>query len=672
MSALRYRPDIDGLRAIAVLCVIIFHLNSAYASGGYIGVDVFFVISGYLITSIIQKDMTAGTFTLIGFWERRLRRIMPALFLVMVSCFFIGWFLLLPEDYKNLAQQGAAVTTFSSNILFFMQSGYFDSSNETKPLLHTWSLGIEEQFYLLFPPALLLIHKFFISRLKRILIALFCVSFALSLYGVIHYPSATFYLLPTRAWELLLGSLLAYTTSPHPGQKRLTGILSVLGLAFILVPAFFYKNDTPFPGFFALIPCCGAALIIWCGNASPSPLHKVLSLKPVVFIGKISYSWYLWHWPAIVFYKYYYDDALGHYDAAIIFFGTFIISAASWKYIETPLRKSKPTQQNPLFAKKSTIFFYSLITSGLILGTSAYIYFSGGKPDRLSPSAALLAGGQRDFNTRRDECHNMTFSRLRETKGCLLGEKTSPVSTLSFFAYGDSFMDTLAPALDRLAQDHNLHGSYATYSSCPPVFDIRRTNQLDNPGEHDCRGFNNTIKELIDRNSIRNVIWFARWNGYTTKFLVADDETAPENIQDSVKLFKKHIYESAKYFSDRKVNLYIITQPPEYDINVPQSLAKAAMTHKNTSNFGLSQESYIKQRAMTDDLFTSIHSLPHVTIIDVSGLFCETGASHCRIEHNGYSLYRDTNHLSTQGAYYLAPALNDFMRNMDIQASRNR
>lgn len=657
MSALRYRPDIDGLRAIAVLCVIIFHLNSAYASGGYIGVDVFFVISGYLITSIIQKDLAAGTFTLIDFWERRLRRIMPALFLVMICCLFIGWFVFLPEDYKNLAQQGMAVTTFSSNILFFMQSGYFDSSNETKPLLHTWSLGIEEQFYLLFPAALLLIHKFYISYLKRILITLFCVSFALSLYGVIHYPSATFYLLPTRAWELLLGSLLACIAAPHATPKRMAGFLSFLGMALILAPAFLYKSDTPFPGFFALIPCCGAALIIWCGKASPSPLHKFLSLKPIVFVGKISYSWYLWHWPAIVFYKYHYAEYLSHHDAAVIFVTTFILSVFSWKYVERPFRKDSATHSKSAIAKTSSVFLAAFTAALLINAAGAYIYFSNGASGRLPQAVMQLAQGAHDINPRRKTCHNMNPDTLKIEKGCRLGTPPAENSRISFFAYGDSFADTIAPALDSLAKRHNMHGAYASYSSCPPIFNIQRINKIDNPSAYDCRQFNDTVKQVIQENDIKTVIWFARWNGYATQFFVADDQNRSENIEESVEIFKKHLLETARYFSDRKINLYIVNQPPEYDVNIPRSLAKAALADKTAQDSGLSWQSYMAQKAKADDLLAPLNPMPYVHIIDVSASFCTENALHCKTAHEGYSLYRDTNHLSTKGALYLSPAL---------------
>ena len=324
-----YRPDIDGLRAIAVLGVVFFHAGLGFP-GGYAGVDVFFVISGFLITSLILKELRQGTFSLLGFWERRARRILPALTVVVVAILIAGWFFLLPADYEVLGKQIVALAALSSNIKFWWETGYFATSAEEKPLLHTWSLSLEEQFYLLIP--LLLWFLFRLRKSSWVAPVLFLgaiASFTLSVIGSYRAPSATFFLLPTRAWELAAGSLLAFV-QPIP-QPRLRTLIAWLGLAAILGPLFFYAPGIRFPGLTALPPVAGAALLIWSGLRPPSsdlrpptsdlrpptsvlrppssdsrlPLpNRLLATRPLVWIGLLSYSLYLWHWPLFAYCKY--------------------------------------------------------------------------------------------------------------------------------------------------------------------------------------------------------------------------------------------------------------------------------------------------------------------------------------------------------------------------------
>ncbi len=265
-NTIAYRPDIDGLRAVAVLGVVFFHAGLGFP-GGYVGVDVFFVISGFLITSLILKELRQGTFSLLNFWERRARRILPALTVVVAAIIAAGWFCLMPADYEVLGKQVIALIGFSSNIKFWRETGYFDTASETKPLLHTWSLSLEEQFYLLIPLLLAVLFRLRKSHwiVPTLLLGAF-VSFGLSVYGSFRAPDATFFLLPTRAWELAAGSLLAFV-QPIP-QARLRTLFAWLGLAAILVPFCFYPPGIRFPGLTALPPVAGAALLIWSGLPS--------------------------------------------------------------------------------------------------------------------------------------------------------------------------------------------------------------------------------------------------------------------------------------------------------------------------------------------------------------------------------------------------------------------
>jgi peptidoglycan/LPS O-acetylase OafA/YrhL len=296
-----YRPEIDGLRAIAVLAVVIYHAAIPGFSGGFVGVDIFFVISGYLITSIIAKDISLKTFTYASFYERRIRRIFPALF-AMAFFFTVAAVLFLPPDKLSVyAKSLIAMTLFGSNVLFWKDrgpEGYFDTSSQTEPLLHTWTLGVEEQFYLLFPIFMIALSR--TSRESRIfsLLVFAAGSFCLSIWATSYKPFAAFYLLPFRGWELLIGSILAVGAIPAPKCRATNELLGLCGLFLIAWAIFGY---TPFPGLNALFPCAGTWLIIYSCAHGPSLPKSALSVRYMVFVGTLSYSIYLWHWPLLVF-----------------------------------------------------------------------------------------------------------------------------------------------------------------------------------------------------------------------------------------------------------------------------------------------------------------------------------------------------------------------------------
>ena len=300
---LRYRADIDGLRAIAVLPVVLFHFGFSTFAGGFVGVDVFFVISGFLITSLIVVEIDESRFSIVRFYERRIRRIFPALFLVIIVTSIASAIILLPNDLKRYAKSVVAADWFFSNFEFWREAGYFDVDAHQKPLLHTWSLAVEEQFYLIFPPFLLLAARYLRRRYLLIIMPIFVLSLTFSIWAVYAKPSLAFYLTPSRMWEIMLGAWLALI--PWEAGKRFIppsgyGLLTLLGIGMIAYGVFTFSANTPFPGAMALLPCGGAALVIFGGQNHPSMVSRLLATGPLVFVGKISYSLYLWHWPLIV------------------------------------------------------------------------------------------------------------------------------------------------------------------------------------------------------------------------------------------------------------------------------------------------------------------------------------------------------------------------------------
>jgi peptidoglycan/LPS O-acetylase OafA/YrhL len=331
---LAHRPEINGLRAFAVIPVIFFHAGFQTFSGGFVGVDVFFVISGYLITSIIMKDIEARRFSFVDFYERRARRILPALFAMLALCVPFAWAWLFPEEFKAFANSVVAVCLFFSNILFWRQENYFDAGSDLNPLLHTWSLAVEEQFYIVHPIILLFLVRFARKRLKLVLAATAVASLCLSHYLSAAYPSFNFYWLPTRAWELLAGSLCAVTPLKN---RRGFNMLGLAGLGLLLVSVFGFSERTPMPSFYGLVPVLGTCLIILCARQG-TYAARILSLRPIVLIGLISYSAYLFHQPILAFAR---IGSLGPLSLSVklmLIVVTLVAAYLSWRFVETPWR----------------------------------------------------------------------------------------------------------------------------------------------------------------------------------------------------------------------------------------------------------------------------------------------------------------------------------------------
>jgi peptidoglycan/LPS O-acetylase OafA/YrhL len=387
-SKLHYRPDIDGLRAIAVLSVLAYHLRINMFRGGFVGVDVFFVISGYLISAIILKDIAAETFSIVSFYERRVRRIVPALIAVLVGTSLLAYFFFLPTELIGFAKSLLAALFSVSNFYFWRQSGYFSAPVDTKPLVHTWSLAVEEQFYIFLPIFLFLAHRFFPRRLRSSITVIALVSFVLSAVGAFRDPTAAFYLLHTRAWELLLGVLISLDVFPEIRGSVLRNVSTICGLGLISAAVFGFSAYTPFPGIAALLPCVGAALIIAAGQSGNSLVGRMLSLKPMVFIGLISYSLYLWHWPIIVFQG---MDSLGVNGAPqrvvkiICILASLALATLSWKYVELPFRAKRKWMSRAVVFKLAAAAAVVVATIGL----TAIV--SRGFPSRYSAKAIQVA-----------------------------------------------------------------------------------------------------------------------------------------------------------------------------------------------------------------------------------------------------------------------------------------
>ncbi|MGI1678413.1 MAG: acyltransferase [Cellvibrionaceae bacterium] len=375
---MKYRAEIDGLRALAVVPVILFHAGFELFSGGFVGVDIFFVISGYLITTILIEDIERNRFSILNFYERRARRILPALFLVMILCIPFAWMWMLPIQMKDFSQGLIAVSLFVSNILFWRQSGYFGPEAEENPLLHTWSLAVEEQYYLLFPVFLILAWRYFGKNKVFWMIVVFAaISLAASEWGWRNNSGANFFLAPTRAWELFAGSIAAFVVQKRGVQSN--NILSLLGLFALIFAVFAYDEGTPFPSVFALVPVCGVVLLVLFAEKETFAA-RLLGSKAFVGIGLISYSAYLWHQPLFAFARIQLVDDPSVTLMLVLSATSIVLAYGSWRFIEGPFR-------NKNFLKRQTIFLLSsLVGAAFILFGVFGQSTDGFKSFRFTPS----------------------------------------------------------------------------------------------------------------------------------------------------------------------------------------------------------------------------------------------------------------------------------------------
>lgn len=414
--SLKYRREIDGLRAIAVLPVVLNHAKIPPFSGGFIGVDIFFVISGFLISKIVYDQAISGSFSIVDFYERRARRIVPALLLVVLASLVAAYFTMLPDDFENFSQSVVATMFFSNNILMTLTTGYWELASEFKPLLHTWSLAVEEQFYLFYPIFAVLILKKANKYFASFLIVSAIVSFVLSATLTGRYPNASFYLIHTRAWELLLGAIAAFYSDRIRVSHRAENMLSAAGFAAILIAIFYYTDTTPYPSFYAALPCIGTALVLLFAT-NGTVANSILSTRPLVGIGLISYSVYLWHQPLFSFARILSIDPPSPMLMASLFLTTLFISYLSWKYVEQPFRNRNRISRNAVFAM-------TIVGSGLLAAMGLAVFKLSGIPARV-PGMGLEQGSYIAYNERAFVYRKDAFPENGKPRLLVIGNSTA-------------------------------------------------------------------------------------------------------------------------------------------------------------------------------------------------------------------------------------------------------
>ena len=654
----KYRADIDGLRAIAVLLVVFFHANLG-CPGGFVGVDIFFVISGYLITSIIVKEIEAGKFELKRFWVRRFKRILPAAYFMTTVVGLVGIFLLLPQDLVRLSKTCIAHLVFLANFYFAMGTDYFAGNAERLPLLHTWSLAVEEQFYFIFPFVVFVLgRRWNLQILFAALVAI--VSLGLNIGLVEYYTNETFYLLPSRAWELMAGSLLSLLR-PRSLGKIVDEIGAMVGILLIGLSVCWFDHETVFPGINALLPVSGAVLLIYCNTNTSTKVAQILSTGPCVFVGLISYSVYLWHWPVLAYLRYLQFEITVPVGITVLI-SSLALGYASWKFIEQPFRK------NERFNSLGSVGGIALVTAIVLCIGFSQIYFSRGLPGRLEQNIS------ESVNWLGMEYDSGTLPLEKSVKSIGVEEQDK----LQFAIWGDSHGRVLGKGFDLAARNLGATGCVLTRSGTPPLLnswrgDLKR-DKLDTEGIN----FKSACVEFLADHDIKRVILVGRWSLYvegynageveaglvrkatTQNQLLVDAQSSEEkSVDEAAAAFRRSLELTRQELESKGIEVWIVRQIPEQSSPVgintaKQSLSKIPYKIK-TSCLELHRERQRRVDEIIDQLF------PAERIIDVSrNLFDEEG-NLLAFDSDATPTYRDTDHLTQAGIGLIFPDLQSAM-----------
>lgn len=640
-GSIAYRPDVDGLRAVSVVSVLLFHIGVSFVPGGFVGVDVFFVISGFLITSIIARETDENDFSILRFYERRIRRIYPALLTVLFATAIAAHIIMMPREFREFGRTLVWTPLFASNFLFMGPVGYFEPSSEVKPLLHTWSLGVEEQFYLIFPLLLIAARRFAISRVALVA-AIVVASLAASIVSGLYKAPNAYFLLPTRFWELGFGAMLAIRPVAIASPALRQG-LGAVGLGAIVFGCLWINESMPFPGWVALIPVGGACLVLM---ARGSLANRLLETAPFVFIGRISYPMYLWHWPLVVFTQAYMFHPLTPLEGGFVFAATVALSWVTMVVLETPIRARVWLQSRRAVFTAAAIASLPLIVYGIV------VYNTKGMPGRLDARelAILKVNGKVPGND--DWCPTTKLLDADITSDCILGDKTKPPS---FAILGDNHAWMVSHAVHDLALEKGISGLYYGHIGCPPLRGIDRYN---NP----CAPMLDNALKRIRELDVANVVLMSRWaifvdghdygrHPWTLNYLLEGERLIPESERFAT--VRRTLGETIRALEGRRVT--IVFSFPEMKFPVPTAVAAASHLGRPVP-MGPTVAEYERRQKPVRELMTGLLAdHPHLRLLEPAEQLCRSGR--CEVAVGDTPLFFDEDHLSREGAKLWAPTL---------------
>ncbi|HEY3698924.1 MAG TPA: acyltransferase family protein [Spongiibacteraceae bacterium] len=616
-----YRKDIDGLRAFAVLPVVLFHAGYSFLSGGYVGVDIFFVISGYLITSIIYREINNNQFSILQFYERRIRRIYPAALAVALFTTIAAAMIIPPSLFKKVGWALVFMNLYSTNILFFKQAGYFDTDSTLNPFLHTWSLSVEEQFYLFFPLFLLAVTRLFKDKTFVLLFAATLFSFAASCYATYQWPTSAFYLIPFRAWELAIGSLLAIRGRAFMPAPKIAGLCSAIGLLCIFFSILAFNEDTPFPGFAALLPCIGAALLLYAGAVAGNPLNRFMGSQPLRYFGLISYSLYLWHWPIFVLARFLFPTGLSTTAQIAQIALAWICAHLSWRFIEAPFR------HKTVFATRPQLFrFFAGSTAAMVLIGCAIVY-ANGFALRLPANSLRYENAALDNNPERAKCHGDDDKNISPEQYCVYGAKTA---TPTFALWGDSHGAELTPAIGSLLEHSQQSIKMFTYSQCPPALGFSTTTR------HGCIAHNDKV-----------IAYLQAHPEITTVFLIAHYRVYETGVYHTA--FEAGFARSIAALKASTKKVIVIYPVPGAHYSIPLMASSLALRGSAIDTLTISKALYAEINSNT---LAFLNGIEGVERLHPENVLC--AGDSCRIAIDDHLLYFDNSHLNMFGARYVA------------------
>jgi peptidoglycan/LPS O-acetylase OafA/YrhL len=647
-TTITYRPDVDGLRAVAVLLVVLDHIHTRI-TGGYIGVDVFFVISGYLISSVILSEMASGRFSVTNFYERRIRRIFPALLAMLLGSAAVSYFCFVPSETKDFARSLLAALFSVSNFYFWRQphvnligwhhAGYFDSSlsrTASATLLHTWSLGVEEQFYIIFPLFLMGVRRWFPNLLRVAIWSITILTFTLACIWVHRDPTVAFYFAPLRAWELLIGTVISQHYVPAICGKIARNLAATAGLLLILVPAMHYDAATHFPGLAALPPCLGAVLVIAAGETGNSLVGRLLSWRPIVFLGLISYSLYLWHWPIITFLEASYIPV--DYESPkrlklAVLVASLIVGSLSWLFVERPFRAGR------LRPGRRVLFLVTGAAVTLTAALGAVMIASGGVSSRFPLEAVEI-----DRNT------NYDFTSAYRLNVCFIDAKVSSFEQFdkeaclredptrkNYLLVGDSHAAQLYPGLRAVFPELNI--SQATITTCLPLL----TPPLDLRSECDGKIWNYIYGDFLTRHKVDAVLIAGRWR----------EEDFPE------------LGRTIFWIQQHGIEVILFGPNPEFDVRLPRLLTlslfepKLAVIDRHRRTASLQTDEKLSALARGQWKIRYISAFENLCATSMKRALAQT-ISGCPVyAAAGVPLLFDSNHLTVDGSILFARTMRE-------------
>lgn len=654
-----YRSEIDGLRAIAVLSVVLYHFGMSGLGGGFVGVDIFFVISGFLIGGILWSEkQTTGTISYLRFYMRRLRRLAPAYVAMALVSFGLAFWIFLPFEFREFGKSLIAATVYLSNVLFYKQAGYFDTISDEKPLLHSWSLSVEEQFYLFLPLAFFVLGRF-VRPLTWVLIACGIASFVACVWVTKTSNTAAFYLFPFRAWELLVGVLLAIYGATRRETWSHHAVFSWAGLALICASVVWVQGGRGFPGVQALAPVIGTALILYNGRHS-NLVNKALSHKIPVFFGLISYSFYLWHWPILAFSKYYFGAYESFAVTAFWFCVSIVVATVSWRYIERPFRSHKAASWIKTYATAA-------LASVVLLGLGGAAFITNGLPNRFDAQTRIHITASADFLQDWSRCGVETQGVFAGLELCKIGpDQPNP----SLLIWGDSHIRSTHQALSQLADETGISAYVVWTAGCPPFFDVQKQESASTAQQDQACPVKNAAlgANLRDNADIETVLLIGRWAYYANGAGVGIDAhntihfsgTAPQAEQ-----FLQAMSATVNQLASYVPNIFILRQAPEiqsYDARI----AARALAHGRAAVTNSIPRAIAEARMqLVDPVLSQLAQSPAVETLDPWGVFCDIDTCHATLE--GLGLYFDNNHLTNSGGERLKPLLRRVFTHEGVQ-----